>query len=313
MNDVAIAPPRAPLHFVEGRQTITPSAAQEILDLHNFVYMVGEGEERGQREAREYHVRSLALEMLQNRFTPGMQIHFARLGERHFLVDGQHRLLAAVRAGRAVEFSILITPVATIEDVKVLYMRHDTLQAKRTIADIVRATGVDAAKGFSDTEARHVLAAVHTIDLGFRSAAGNPDADALRATQTKLDNARHWWAPARLYIDAIAGAGDAMHKRLLTSHIMPVGLATLRFQRDRAEPFWRDLASDDGLRQRDPRKILLEWLRGSKGNTAPLDRAKAAAQAWNAAFRGETLSFIRIARRSRVIILGTPFDGRPSR
>lgn len=75
-------------------QLITPTKAKELLaaNTHN-------------RNVKDWHVANLASDMLQGRWRErtGESI---KIGKNNVLLDGQHRLLAVIKAGKAIRFLI---------------------------------------------------------------------------------------------------------------------------------------------------------------------------------------------------------------
>lgn len=284
--------------LVDGLVTITPELAHRIIQTGKF--------ER-QRPVRGKHVDALAAQMRRREWTLGTQIHFGRTpdGELH-LVNGQHRMHAIIKADAAIQFQVLVTDVATEKELIRLYRRHDRLVAARTVTDALAAEGIMQQHGLRNEIANGIFSAVLLLDSGFRSVRRYADAYATRSDEQRLRLAEEWWSFGVTFQELIEAApANPMKRYLKGSGTMAAALATVRYQPEIADIFWRGLAENDGLARNDPRAAYIRYIYTNKSKSE-LEAAKAAAAAWNAAYDGRTLEGIRIGD-GQVLILGTPF------
>ncbi len=274
---------------VTGLVTITPELAHRIIQTGRF---------DRQRPVRVKHVDALAMQMRRREWTPGTQIHFARTPDGNIhLVNGQHRMHAVIKADAAIEFQLLVTDIRTDADLIKLYRRHDRLVAPRTVTDALAAEGINKQHDLRVEVANACFQAALLIETGFRSVVQHADPYLKRSDEARLRLCEPWWPIAALFQDAIEKAPTkmpAVKKRLTASGVMAVGLLTLRDQEERADIFWRGIAEDDGLVASDPRKTYLRFLITDTSARAAAMAAKAASLAWNAFYRNEPLSLLRI-------------------
>ena len=272
--------------IVDGLVTITPELALRIIQTGKF---------DRQRPVRDKHVQALAEQMRRREWTAGTQIHFGRTpdGEIH-LVNGQHRMHAVIKADAAIRFQILLTPVASEGELIRLYRRHDRLTAPRTIADALAAEGIPEQYEILTAMARGCFNAVLLIEAGFPTVTRYADAYLARSDEARLRLCEPWWDTVAHFQELLSSAPHKTIKAsLMRSGAMAVALLTLRDHPVKAEDFWRGTATDDGLRADDPRKAYIRFLLTEK-TRSPFGAAKAASLAWNAFFKNETLSIIRV-------------------
>lgn len=296
----------APLTFREGRVMFTPGLSQRTLAECPF---------SGQRPIMDGHVATLRLAMVKGHFTAGTQIHFARIGRRLYLVNGHHRLHAHSQTEEPLEFQVLITECNTEDEVARLYYRHDTVSRVRGLQDIVRASGVAIDVGISDTNARRAMAAVKVIVGRFsRAMSHQQEVKNLREPDEILSASSPWWPYAKVYFSVTEGASREVGLCLSRQHIIAAGLMTLKYQPEKAAPFWSGMAADDGLRKGDPRKSALHFMMsrgiGNGGCSLAWSGVAGLSLCWNAWFRGEKLSLVRAAAVSDIVLLGTPVGRR---
>jgi hypothetical protein len=83
-----------------------------------------------------------------------------------------------------------------------------------------------------------------------------------------------------------------------------------RYQPSLAAEFWYATAHDEGLVTGQPEKALLSWLRNSVaagGQSAQREHCRATALAWNAAFKGREIQYVKPNQMAAFCLLGTPW------
>lgn len=273
--------------IVNGVVAITPELALRII--------LECGYER-QRGVRPMHVSALAVQMRRKEWTPGTQIHFAKMTDGWLrLIDGQHRLHAVVEANTTVIFQVLVTDATNETEVARLYRRHDRLSIHRTIDDVLKAEGIPGAHEITVASARGVFNAVLVIGSGFAfsSRSARVDPYLFRSDEARLRLCEPWWPVAVQHADAISKAPHPIKKFLTAQGPLAVALVTLRDQEAKADAFWRGLANNDGLKRDDPRSAYLRYLAIGKAR-AGFWSAKAASVAWNAFYDNRELDYVRL-------------------
>ncbi len=274
--------------IVDGLLTVTPELAHRIVQTGRF---------DRQRPVRVKHAEALATQMRRHEWTAGTQIHFGKTpdGDLH-LVNGQHRMHAVIKADTSIRFQILVTDVANEAGLAVLYRRHDRLTAKRTTTDALSAEGIPYKYELRHEIAKACFNAVLLIDTGFRAVSHHADPYLMRSDEARLRICEPWWPIAAHFQDAIANAPNRtppIKRYLQSSGAAAVAMLTLRDQEAKADPFWRGLADNDRLARDDPRAAYLRFLVSEKVRSQ-IESAKAASLAWNAFFKGETITAIRV-------------------
>jgi len=284
----------------EGRYVVTPKIAQQIIDRFNY---------ETQRPISRHHVERLAQQMAEDVWTPGSQIAFGVLPDkRAFLVNGQHRMAAVVAAGRDVEFQILLLPAADEAELHALYYRFDAVQRTRSTENVLQSVGIADQLGIPKRLATGVYSAGVLIALGFRYVPPVKRPASYSTPDGKLRLAEPWWEYAKVYGDIIAEARRPnIARKLMSAGCCAVAMVTLKHQAEKARQFWSEVARNDGLRVGNPAKALAETLiersfRGEEGA-----HMTAASLAWNAYFRGDKRTALRVASISQIRVLGTPY------
>lgn len=296
------APPALPQLIKTGWIEIGPELAARILAEAKFAR---------QRPLRAYHVRLLAHDMRAGKFSEGTQLHFARLGERLYLINGQHRLSALAEAGVSLRFQALITEAASEQEVNRLYWRHDHQQMTRGWSDIFRAEDIGAEVDLSERKVAQASAAMLWIMCGLRPPNVGQFVVEIKNPDKRLAALSAWWPTVATFYELIEPAGDFLRVRLTRATVMAAALMTLRYAPERAAEFWGGIARDDGLRQGDPRKTLIAWLTQNGTTAGPKTlNLRAVAIAWNAFMGGSRLSIIKARANLPLTLAGTPIGRR---
>lgn len=287
----------------EGACVWTPAQANAVFNRCRY--------ERNRNENKAApHIDALARQMIDGTWLPRSPIDFARMPDGSLtLVNGHHRMLAQVKAGKNIEWMVIVHDCAVDADVANLFWRFDTILRKRSVNNILG--GVNAAENMrlGRTTAAALASTVTFIDNGFRPPGGMTARVYTPAEKLRLMDA--WRNEAADYERAISKSQKSARRKLYTSQVMAVALITIRVNRDSAMNFWEGVATDDGLTRGDPRKTLLDFLRDTHGASTGLTAtAVACARAWSAWEQGRELGMIRVGR-APVRIYGTSVEVTP--
>lgn len=255
----------------------------------------------GQRTFRQWHCDNLVRMMKARIFRPKTQVSFVVVDGKFYLTNGQHTLAAIELSNTTQELCVVVSNGATMEDVADDFSRHDT-NLTRQFADSLVAHAVHDELGVALTALHSITGAVAYYallrgEISFRSNMLTHD--------QKLVLVRKYGrlgATAYRYFDGATNKSFLMRRTTLA----PAMLCAEKH--DGADEFWTAVARDDGLRQSDPRKTLLEWLRnrttpgGRSGSSSSSDLKVAAdhelvkgvAAAWNAWIQNRELKMIKV-------------------
>jgi hypothetical protein len=277
----------------EGRQRL--SASQMAVVTRECVHPLQKAIRDPEKEAAQQHIAVLADIMKRGDWLEDTQLEFARFKDLLWVTNGVHRSCAHV---------------ATEDEFKALFYKFDTNTRGRTEIQILGVVGFADSLGVSREVAAALYKAVTVIQQGFVFDKTRRDPVFSRVADRRLAAARAWAKEAVLFDKCIKEADTKLRKKLLNAGPTAVALVTLRYQPERAEPFWTGAAKDDGLRTGDPRKTLIKDMFTRHMNVGSAQQSCAApALAWNAWFRGENRKIIKVSDRTEVLIDGTPFDG----
>lgn len=285
----------------EGRVTIGPDLAAWILKDAAFA---------GQRKSAKHHVKLLAHQMADGRWSAGSQLAFCELDGALYLTNGKHRMNAVVTAGIAQEFQVLITHCRSMAEVEADYHRHDTAARKRSTSEIIGSTQMGRDSGLPKGLMASLYAAAPMLNAGleFRHYMADPIS---RDVSAKISAAAGWLPEARRYAELTAPANSIVRQKLFNVGVLAVALTTIRHQPHIAADFWLGLAKDDGLRRTDPRKtLLLDLASRNTGMGSARARILPTAVAWNAFFEARPLHHIKVMDSTPLRIAGTPVNER---
>jgi len=276
-------------------ETISPAEASALLT--DTLY-------DDQRHLRGWYVHALAEEMRRGEFhlAPPITIGILPDGSR-LLLDGQHRLHALVEANTTLQMPVITGRVASKAAAFQLYSNMDC----------------GLARGAHDLapELKHELGATTTREVTACWAAAGLIGGHFALASSYEARSRDWrLALVRAFRTDLSNmlsyirAGDQETRRLLTrTPILAVATVTAHWCPEEAESFWQSTAENDGLRRGDPRRALLDYLRGHASVRARINvEARYAAAVWNAAQGKRT--FERVSSRATVYpvdIDGTPY------
>lgn len=275
-------------------QLVTPEMARRWRETAHF--------ER-QRKIDTCNIDRLAREMSSGRFTPGTQIYFCVLpnGSR-VLVNGNHTLEAISACGKPQCLTVTHKAVTDLDEAGRIYAVFD-IQKVRSWNDSLRAVG-----GFEELpNASRFLAAITAIENKFGH---YPQASSRASRVLRIEHLEEYRETAEIFNQAIHGAPREIVRMLFRAGCLAVALETIRYQPSLAAQFWYDVARDNGLVSGQPAKALLQWMRNARlasGSCGQRDTARAAALAWNAAFRDEQRTYVKPNAMGAFFLLGTPW------
>jgi hypothetical protein len=276
-----------------GLERITPEEARRLRDTAHFPR---------QRNISNSNVERLAHEMRTGRFTPGTQVYIGVLPDgKEWVLNGNHTLEAVHASGIPQLLTITRKSVADEDDAGRVYAVFD-IQKVRSWGDSLRATG--AAEDLPNAD--KFLSAVGVIKNRF--AQGNFAHMASRLD--RIGALVEYREPAEFWNMITAGGCRHATRLMSRAAVLAVALETIRYQPSFAIEFWGRIASDNGLVSTMPEKALLSWLRNNKSSGGVKnqgDHARAAAAAWNAAFRGEERQYVKPNSMTSFFLLGTPW------
>lgn len=284
----------------EGRFTVTPDIAQQVLDKFNY---------QNQRPVLRLHVARLASLMESGAWLQGTQIAFAMMPDQTVhLINGQHRLHAVIQSGVTIEAQVLLVPVRDLDECHAAYYRFDTVQRARSTATIAGSSGIAERLGIRRMYVTQAITAGVLIKLGLCDTQGQLRDPILSTPDGQMAAIEPWWPYVKIYSD-IKTDTYAIQRKMLNAGSMAVALVTLKYQPERALEFWTGVGADDGLSNRDPRKTLLkDWQ--ARGAVKNLNAGMSVvANAWNAFYRGHDLHHIKVIPDAPVVVRGTPFNG----
>jgi hypothetical protein len=291
--------------IIEGRMMLSSADARLILERHDYDQ---------QRPTERGQVALLQSLMERGLFEFGSQLAFGRFNGHLYLVNGRHRMRALAAIDRAVEFQVLIIECPTRQKLGELFYRFDINVRVRSEADIMIVTGIARKYDIASTLAVAVFNAAPVIESGFRviTARDHMDDPTPRTIDGKLNAAEKYWRTSQ-DLNAIIEMSDAAFRpRMRKVGIVAVALVTLGAKdaetRERAHEFWRGVCvdADKGEPARTLRDFLIsKQLRQVGGGR--LYSMAVPATAWNAFYKGKSLTVIKTSRNFALKILGTEY------
>jgi len=117
-----------------------------------------------------------------------------------------------------------------------------------------------------------------------------------------------WKHHGKTFFSSIISGPTVNQKLILRGPVVGIAILTFRGCPEKAWDFWEQLARDDGLRQTDPRKVLLMFLHKSiisitsqnnsrKNLVSQMDFARAVQLAWNAYLEDRSIAHIRLSKK----------------
>ena len=299
MTDFATANPNTLPQVRADVYDIDPIRARVVLQNMHF---------DRQRPIVPSNVDRLAFEQSSGRFVQGTPIFVCSLPDgSRYLANGYHTLNGVIKSGTTQRLTFITLGVADMAEVAAVYATFDVHKA-RTWLDSMRAYG----HADDVPLLRPAMAALRVLMQAFNDdRKGRP---ALSSRPLRQEWLSRYKPHVCGYAAAVACAPQTTRHLFQRGGIMAVGLETFRYQPSFAAEFWHAMAADDGLKVGDPRKTLLRWMGANRVAATGADtdtQSRAAALAWNAAFKGRDLSLLKPGTMDGITLLGTPWvDGR---
>lgn len=276
---------------------VTPAMAKCLVEHLNF---------DEQRALKGTNVVVLAAAMKEGRFREYSDIQFASLNGALHLINGQHTLHAIVASGVSVPLCVHVYSVRSADEIRRLYSRFD-VGTPRNLKDTMGSLGAELE--LTTKQRDRLSGAVKRVHLRFRTHFGHDQERAILSRDyDRIKEMMREWKPYALeYFKAISGAVAENRKVFERGDVLGVGMITFKYQSVMAHDFWSAAAQDDGLRQKDPRKTLIEWLKSNRTSAKAGRQHKAAIAAWNAFMDGKTLERIYTDTDKAKVIVGCNF------
>lgn len=264
---------------------------------------------RNQRNIRPYHVASLAREMEKGRFRQKTQINFVRWEGRDYLTNGQHTLSAISLIGIPWLLSVVILEVNSEDEIANDFARHDT-HLTRTMGDSLAAHEMHIRYGITRTEMSWVASGA----LYYAYMLGECPRAVFELSHDEKTNTVE--SHGQLAVDALATLTrvNSNHARYLTRRTSLAAMMIIyRYSPELCRDFFGEISKDDGLKQGDPRKCLLDFFMrcgaGGAGGRSTFKQLKAdheliksIAVCWNAFVSRRSLSVIRIKFETKEVV-----------
>jgi hypothetical protein len=278
---------------------LLPDEALSVVSNYNYA---------NQRPHSKSHTLVLAEAMRRGEFREFTSIDFAVLDGVPHLINGQHTLRAVVSAKKPIWLSIHFHKVDSSRDIEALYSKYD-IGRTRSLRDAMGVIGEEL--GFTVKERDALAVAVGWINLGFRMYSGKDDPVRIfeaKDFELKKSLMRDWAVEASRFFGCIKTAPGFNKALYFRGAVLAVALITLRYNEEKAVEFWSGSALDDGLRNGDPRKALINWLRNNPVGKAPHMQHRAVMACWNSWFKEKSLTKVYPDAGSSLTILGSPIE-----
>lgn len=265
---------------------------------------------QGQRPLNDERVLAIAELMEQRTFRTNDQIAFGQLNGALYLVNGYHRLNAIGVAQANYPFRVEIYTVNTFAELDALYCTFDQPGGQRSLSQISKSLGLhdDFDNGLRPATAALLIRACPLLMVDLRRIAPNNRPRSTRSLDAKKATALQWKPQAIEYQICLDAGLTSRTGRYRASGVFAVALATIRHQRDKAIPFWRESIRNSGLQRGDPRHTLNVEFLSTKRSAGEYELAEKACAAWNAWFRNRELTMCKVLG-APLKLLGTPYSG----
>src|SRR5207344_2996213 len=104
-----------------------------------------------QRTIREHHVEFIRYLIETNQLRPGTEIARARYASRDYIINGNHTLMAMVRADLPIWITLTTYNVKSLQEIDTLYTTYDR-QLPRSARDMLKAYGFAEHAGLSQRQ-----------------------------------------------------------------------------------------------------------------------------------------------------------------
>lgn len=288
---------------MEGSAVVTPDMAQTILQTCGF---------DGQRTVFDHQVNLLLATAESGEWLDDDQLSFCVLPDgSKYMVNGYHRMHMVIAYGKPLRFYFRMIPAKDMAHVRRIYVQFDTMIRKRSDAEIIDAMDVLDTFGLSGAVATKIYRAAPLLANKMRFYNYQTMPEIISNVTNKFRAAETYWAIGKTYQDYLTDATQRHKRRMLIPAIVATAMLTIKYQPEKAEKFWRSVASMEGLAINDPRLTLAKTLDERqytviyKNGTIP-DAAIDASLAWNAFYRGRSLQYIRTGSCKKYKLDGIP-------
>ena len=281
-------------------QMVTPADAVELITKHRFPR---------QRHTRMPWVMELADILAMGCWAPTtITIAHCEEDDRDYLVDGYHRCQAIYTAMLPAPLLIFRQTCATMNDVGILYSRLDR-GLPRSLADGLIARDLTTETGFSVKTLRAAVSAVNIIRSEFRTATV---LSRKRSNDEKFDSLTQWIEALRTYETAISTASESTKRKLRLAPLMAVALTICRYQPEKGERFFREIANNDMLQVGMPQHTFFNKFivsdRSEIAAAGTIVICRWAVSCWNAYYESRFLSRVTSDPAPRPLnFVGTPY------
>jgi hypothetical protein len=330
--DRPVALGRAPQAYLNGDIQRAAEAAQkgiptaEVVDVSPQMadQWLAMSQYEHQRQLREDWVLELANYLLSGEWeTTMMKFRVDMQTGQWSLVDGQHRLNAISLAGISAPLTVMWEPARVAEDIHASYRRIDT-GLQRRLTERLATEDLEDRLGLRVREVKGAASAVAVLVDGFQSTrvgrGRSGQSVGFKSAEMRIRGIERWGSEAAQYFPCVRPAQRSIGHRMELAAIAAVGFVTFRYEPEKAQEFWSQVATGDMLPSDSPALKLREYLLGPDSRRTATggrisDMARLAATCWNHHYRGRRLSLLRVygSVMSRPILIegrGCPYNGR---
>lgn len=273
-----------------------------------------------QRTIQRPLVNAYIREMKAGTFLQPTPLVFAILNGKKYLIDGYHRLHAQQSANIPLEYFFLYYSVQSEEELHNLYARIDCGQGK-TPLDRGKALGVYDEFKKAEVSANRVTkagAAIYIIEAAAAAHGildtGHREVRSPYALKSAIDWSDEITQYHQLTMRQSTGRSHIFWRRAVTV----IALATLRYQKEKANEFWSKVIKDDGLKIGDPCKKLHDFIattsviggtgtKQGKGIAQASSYIRTVTKCWNLFYEGKTALKLTFNEFPNAQLNGTPY------
>lgn len=277
---------------------VTPEQAASWLEAAHYDY---------QRPIVPTHVDELSWAITNLEWEPTAIKIYAHDG-REYLVDGQHRLSAIVKAEMPAPLIVVRQIASSINQVYNAYRRLDIGMNRSPAAGIIGGR-VHEATGIGKRELPKFIGALKILMNGFQNQTATGNQWKYRNRDVLVRGIYQWQEEARHFFRVADMAAKFHGRRMYSAPVFALALVTLRYQEERALAFWERVAKRDRLQEHSGEWHAVDVITGEPMRyVARVTRRLASC--WNAAYEGRTIIRTVIKDEGNPIrVLGTPYNG----
>lgn len=197
------------------------------------------------------HVRKLANAMTENMWAPNTEnIKIAYLGNKAFLIDGQHRLNAVIMAKKSVQ--MLVARIIVKDEAELMFQTtHIDIGKNRDTADMLHLLGIEEAKTL-----------IPSVKVMLNLTSGNPYFWRTKDPWT-VTELHEFMQPRQLALREAAQGGGALTKKLkgLPRRSLVAAYYFTHQHHKNADIFWSAMKTGENLSEGSPMLTLREFIR----------------------------------------------------